>query len=271
VSFPSVFTHEEHDIEKLKRVLQQQPVRAAYLLGDLDPPFVHHTKWLVANRGDKIIAILLTYTGLTQPIVLSYGDPDGLRSLLQQRLQEIPSGAYAKISDTHLKVWKEYCSVETLDWLWVMGLGIQRFQPVAGDHQIRLLTKDYPIAELDRVYRDYPGNYFEPSCLEIGVYYGLFVASDLVSIAGTHVVSRSAGVAVLGNIVTTGAHRGKGFAAACTSRLIEHLFTEGCKTIALHVAENNTEAISVYERLGFTFDSRVLQARIWRRTFDINH
>ena len=57
------------------------------------------------------------------------------------------------------------------------------------------------------LYADYPGNYFEPSQLESGLYYGTYAEGRLVAIAGTHVLAPAESIAVLGNIVTSASAR----------------------------------------------------------------
>jgi ribosomal protein S18 acetylase RimI-like enzyme len=257
-----VVSHEERDIEKLRRVLQKDPVSAGYLLGDLDAMYVQHTQWLVADWADKTIAVVLLYTGLSSPVVLSYGAPDGIQSILQECHHYLPDNAHAKIPAAHYETWKEQWSVQDVDRLWVMAADKQSFRPLSSGYDVRRLQKGYPVSELRRSYESYPGNYFEPSQLETNVYYGLFIGAELASISGTHVFSPSMGVAVIGNIVTTAAHRGNGLATVCTSRLVEQLLADGCHTIVLQVASSNRQAIAVYRRLGFSFDSDVLQCQV---------
>jgi len=100
------------------------------------------------------------------------------------------------------------------------------------------------------LYQHYPDNFFEPSLLNTGMYFGVRVNSVLVSVAGIHQLSESKGIAAVGNIVTHPEHRGLGYATICVSHLVSELL-ERVDEVALNVAASNGSAIRCYESVGF--------------------
>jgi predicted GNAT family acetyltransferase len=83
-----------------------------------------------------------------------------------------------------------------------------------------------------------------------GVYYGVEVSGQLVSVAGTHLVSPTFGVGAVGNIFTHPAHRRRGYGTACTSQVVQELLARDLDVV-LNVNRENTDAIGIYEKLGF--------------------
>lgn len=71
------------------------------------------------------------------------------------------------------------------------------------------------------------------------------VASSALSSA------EAGGVAMLGGVATRADYRGKGLSALCVGALCEHLFRNGCETVALFYLEDNRPAGRVYQKLGF--------------------
>lgn len=100
------------------------------------------------------------------------------------------------------------------------------------------------------LYQHYPDNFFEPSMLNTGMYFGIRVNSVLVSVAGIHQLSESKSIAAVGNIVTHPDHRGLGYASVCVSHLVSELL-DRVGQVALNVEASNTSAIRCYEGVGF--------------------
>src|SRR5207244_1110433 len=75
-----------------------------------------------------------------------------------------------------------------------------------------------------------------------GVYYGFRVGGRLVSAAGTHVISPSARLAVVGNVLTHASHRGRGFATATTGAVTAELL-RFCDQVVLNVRSDNPAAL----------------------------
>ena len=92
---------------------------------------------------------------------------------------------------------------------------------------------------------------FSPEQIARGVFYGVLVAGRVVSVAGTHLVSPTYGVAGMGNIFTHPDHRGRGYGTATTSAVASELYRRGIGDVVLNVSQDNAPAIRIYERLGF--------------------
>jgi GNAT superfamily N-acetyltransferase len=86
--------------------------------------------------------------------------------------------------------------------------------------------------------------------LDEAVYYGVYEGRRLISIAGTHVVSRAERIAVVGNVFTHPRYRNQGLASTTTSAVTAELL-EHCDLVALTVEKSNSPAVKVYRRLGY--------------------
>jgi len=107
------------------------------------------------------------------------------------------------------------------------------------------------IHALKDLYAEDPPEFFLDQMLKDGIYFGLYEGSDLVAVAGTHIVSHRYGVGGLGNIYTRADRRSRGFATRVTSAVSGALINDGFQTIVLNVREDNPAAIRVYDRLGY--------------------
>lgn len=257
---PRVRCFVTQDKTLLRNFLRRSPVESAYLLGDLQEPFFSNCRWLVATYDEHIRAIVLIYEGLSTPCILSLGAPDLIREILSELRDQMPRDAFAKIPHSHEAAFAECCELYDHDAMWCMGLDANLWTPpppVTTDEsvEIRVLTPDDSLEAIHQVYLDYPGNFFEPSQLSSGLYFGGFVQGVLSCVVGTHVYAPNEQVGVLGNIVAARKHRGKGLARAVCGAVVEELQRRGCSTIALHVSDRNHGAIACYRSLGFAFHS----------------
>ena len=71
-------------------------------------------------------------------------------------------------------------------------------------------------------------------------------------------------VAVVGNVFTHPAQRGRGYATATTSAVTAALL-QMCDTVVLTVDPLNTPAVAAYERLGYREAGRLVEASAMRR------
>jgi ribosomal protein S18 acetylase RimI-like enzyme len=122
-----------------------------------------------------------------------------------------------------------------------------RFRPYPATVQ-RLLPVE--IGDLNRLYQLGFASWLPPSTVADGVYYGMRVNGQLVAAAGTHVISRSARLAVVGNVLTHVDFRGRGFATAVTGAVTAELLRT-CDQVVLNVRADNPPALSAYRRLGY--------------------
>ncbi|WP_433189720.1 GNAT family N-acetyltransferase [Actinoallomurus sp. CA-150999] len=100
---------------------------------------------------------------------------------------------------------------------------------------------------LDLVARAQPGPFW-PRTHELGTFLGVRDNGTLVAMAGERL--RPPGWTEISAVCTAPEARGRGHAARLVSALVARILARGERPF-LHVAETNTGAIGLYERLGF--------------------
>ncbi|MCK2219377.1 GNAT family N-acetyltransferase [Actinomadura sp. ATCC 31491] len=144
------------------------------------------------------------------------------------------------------------------DWEPVFVLdGRQLVGPVrppmdTGADVIELGQDDVP-EMLDLVARAKPGP-FRPRTRELGTYLGVRERGRLVAMAGERL--RPPGWTEISAVCTAPEARGRGHAARLVGALMAGIAARGERAF-LHVAEANTGALALYERLGFETRGRV--------------
>jgi ribosomal protein S18 acetylase RimI-like enzyme len=144
--------------------------------------------------------------------------------------------------------------VQTLPEGWSAGDPIQGVQMAATSlrdesdpEAVRLTPADVP-EMLDLVGRTQPGP-FLPRTIEMGAYYGIHRDGKLIALAGERL--HPPGWTEISAVCTDDAYRGQGLA----TRLIRHV-AAGIRgrgdTPFLHASALNTNAIRLYESIGFT-------------------
>ena len=178
----------------------------------------------------------------------------------------LPDRPLLHIQPHHLLALDGLFTADGLQEMLRMGCQAEGFTPApAHEHKVERLTHRHT-GEIIDLYHFYPDNFFEPAQLGTGHYYGIRVDDQLVSVAGVHILGRSSGVAVLGNIVTHPDFRMRGLSTACTSYLCEQLLREGSQVLALNVQRNNHSAVAVYEKLGFRYHDTYIEGFVTRLT-----
>ena len=93
-----------------------------------------------------------------------------------------------------------------------------------------------------------PGPFGARTC-EMGDYFGICAAGVLAAMAGERL--KLPGYTEISAVCTHPHHLGHGYASVLIAKLIDRIFNRGEQPI-LHVLPENTRAIQVYGRLGFT-------------------
>jgi RimJ/RimL family protein N-acetyltransferase len=235
------------DLDDVRARLERDRHWSAFSLADLDPPYAAHAHWFGPPQGDEVV---LVYDAFDPPIVFIQGAEARCEAVLADAdvVAATPS-AWLNVQPAHLplvaRVFRSFGSREMVR----MVLDRDRFAPVELPGLVRLGPPD--ISELDALYADDRPAFFLPSQLHSGVYHAVRNDSRLVAVAGTHVVSRQAAVAALGNVYTRPECRGRGYGAGVTSAVTQELLWRGITTVVLNIVATNSVARRVYERLGF--------------------
>jgi len=257
----------------LRAFLERDRLFSAYAICDLDDREFPRTRWGVARSGDEVIAVVAEYEGPTPQPLFLLGRPDGLTAILGSVVR--PWLAYAAVLPEQLSAIERRYHVQPGPVMIRMWTDRSAFVPrgMAGlDVGIaRLGGSDAP--DLNRLYHLGFGAWLPPQQIRDGVYYGIRVRGQLVAAAGTHVVSPSSRLAVVGNVLTDPAFRGRGYATAVTSAVTAELLGF-CDHVVLNVRADNPPALAAYRRLGYTehirFEERLVRrlGTPWSEFFD---
>jgi ribosomal protein S18 acetylase RimI-like enzyme len=117
---------------------------------------------------------------------------------------------------------------------------------VPDEEAIRLTPDDVP-EMLALVERTKPGP-FLPRTIELGTYLGIRRGGKLIAMAGERL--HPPGWTEISAVCTDAAHRGRGLATRLVHSVADGIRRRG-ETPFLHAAADNTEAILLYEALGF--------------------
>ncbi len=243
---------ELRDKKVIESYLRSNPELHIYSIGDLDDFFWPHTVWYGWVDRGSLSAIALLYTGQAVPTLLALDDDlSAIKSLTRAILHRLPNRFHAHLTPGLESVLQSTCRLDFHGRYLRMAL---RDRSIADSVDctgvVNLSAGD--LDAINRLYeQSYPANWFDQRMLETGQYFGVKSRDELVSIAGIHVYSAAYRVAALGNITTATTHRRRGLGTRVTARLLQSLRTE-TDHIGLNVNTDNTGAITLYKRLGFS-------------------
>jgi len=249
------------DREVIRALLEPERPYAAYALAQLDPALFPANDWLLSTgaRGDQAL-LVHSRSGLGNAL-FAIGDPAALNAAL--RLHPGARFTFGSLRLEHKRVAEKHFFLARPQTMLRMSVTRESFQPAEGTGAVRLTTGD--VGMVNRLYSieggptSYRGNH-----LEEGMYYGVFVGGDLVSVAGTHVVSHAERIAVVGNVFTHPRHRARGLATIATSATTRTLL-EFCDLVALTVEERNDPAVKIYRKLGYETQCKLHETPLIRK------
>ena len=229
----------------LREFLEQDRLYAAYAICDLEEREFARTRWGLAWDRDGPIALVLEYNGPTPQPLFVMGRQDGIEAVLRDLIR--PRLAYVAVPGAVLPAIETSYRVDPGPTMIRMFVDQARFRPYPATVQ-RLLPVE--IGDLNRLYQLGFASWLPPMTVADGVYYGMRVNGQLVAAAGTHVISRGARLAVVGNVLTHVDFRGRGFATAVTGAVTAELLRT-CDQVVLNVRADNPPALNAYRRLGY--------------------
>lgn len=242
----SIVARSTTDRSLLRAFLEGDRLYAAYPICDLEEREFNRTRWGLARDGDTPVAVVLEYNGPTPQPLFVMGRQDGIEAVLRDVIH--PRLAYVAVPSGVLPAIETVYRVDPGPMMVRMWVDRTRFRPYPATVD-RLLPSE--IGDLNRLYQLGFASWLPPATVAEGVYYGMRVNGQLIAAAGTHVVSRTARLAMVGNVLTRPDYRGRGFATAVTGAVTAELLRD-CDQVALNVRADNPPALNAYRRLGYT-------------------
>jgi len=244
----------------VRAFFERDRLLAAYALADLDPENVDQSRWWVARRAETVVAAALLVEVLPFRPCFAMGESESLAELFRNGLSEArlilatpPSGRPAIEASYRF---------ERVDVMNRMAVTADRFRPRVNQTLTRLGPDE--LDDVIDLYGSASRSYFTAARLGREIYFGVYNGRQLVAAAGTHVRSRGAGIAAVGNVLTRMAYRNRGMATTVTSAVTEAAFQEH-RDVVLNVRQDNTPAVSVYRRLGYEVHAPFIEGPAVRR------
>jgi GNAT superfamily N-acetyltransferase len=202
--------------------------------------------------------VLLLFTGLTPPILLTVGAPEVVAELLAQAA--LPEQVFISARLTHVPPIEQYYRFDQP----ALSTSFHRMARMAFRHPQALAdvtltgVKRLGPADAARIATliahggPYAPDAFDPYQLDEGVFFGINgTAGALLAVGGTHIVDWTAGVGAIGNMYTHPAHRGQGYARSILGAIVKTLQEGGVDNLILNVNTQNHTARRIYEQYGF--------------------
>ena len=227
----------------IRKLLETDRIWSAYALADLDPEWNEFSEWYL-----HLDSLILIFRAFNPSILFAMGHPQGLEILFK----EIPNDRYTyTLLGYSRAIIRDRLKIKTENHMWRMALKSEGFPGTLAEGVVKLREAD--LDSIQKLFNGHPDrpDAFTPVQLKTGIFYGTYLGEDLISIAGTHILSHWASVAAIGNVFTRPDQRGKGYATRVTARVVKEALDQGIKTIVLNVAMDNTPAITCYRKLGF--------------------
>ncbi|MBI4571410.1 MAG: GNAT family N-acetyltransferase [Chloroflexi bacterium] len=249
----------ERDAEELRGLLAPQRAYAAYALGQLQPGLLERSEWWRA-RGAQGEALVLHSRGGLGNALFALGTVDALEAVL--RLHPGPRHTFLTCQVHHIRTVLRHYQLSELAQMARMTVDRNSFRPALSEAR-RLQGRDVP--QINRLYRsDGTPAFYNAQNIDDAVYYGIEDGRRLVAVAGTHVISRAEGIAVIGNVFVQQAHRGHGLGTQVTGAVTRQALLS-CQEVALTVDPRNVAAVRAYQRLGYREVGRLFEGAATRR------
>lgn len=238
--------------QEILTLLEADRLFAAYPVAEMETALSSQYDWLVAEDEDDV-ALCVLYKGLSPNPLYMSGSESGIAVMLGSALR--PPYVTFTCEPRHLPVLQVHYRIGDPETMVRMSVMKARFKPCSGE--VEGLTAAH-LDELKALYKTGGLDLITAERISRGLYKGVRLAGELVSVAGTHAISPSSGMAIVGNVFTHPEHRNRGYAAACTSAVTEELL-RSCRDVVLNVSAANDAAIKVYAKMGYREHCRFIQ------------
>ncbi|MBM4433949.1 MAG: GNAT family N-acetyltransferase [Chloroflexi bacterium] len=256
---PEIRIDERAPAADVRAFFERDRLLAAYALADLDPENVDTARWWVARRGGDVVAAALLVEVLPFRPCFAMGEAEALAEVF--RVVRKPRLVVSFPPHGRIAVEQAY-RLERADVMQRMTVDRDRFVPRA-DHPLTRLGPEHQ-ADLVELYGEASRAHFTAERLAREIYFAVYDGGRIAAAAGTHVRSRQAGVAAVGNVLTRLAYRGRGMATAVTSAVTAAALAEH-RDVVLNVRRDNAAATRVYERLGYRTHATFIEGPAVRR------
>lgn len=244
----------------VRAFFEHDRILAAYALADLDPENVDRSRWWIARRDGTIVAAALLVEVLPFRPCFAMGETEPLAEIFRNGLSEArlilatpPNGRPA------IEASYRFERIDVMNRMWVQA---DTFRPRVSQTLTRLGPDE--LDDIIDLYGTASRSYFTAARLAREIYFGVYSGRQLVAAAGTHVRSRGANIAAVGNVLTRLAYRNRGMATSVTSAVTLAAFDEH-RDVVLNVRQDNTTAVSVYRRLGYEVHAPFVEGPAVRR------
>ncbi|GIW10911.1 MAG: hypothetical protein KatS3mg061_1968 [Dehalococcoidia bacterium] len=189
-SLPAVIRLQESS--EVLRLLREDRIGAAYLLGDLDSSGRPRGEWFLAP-GEAIAALQRLGQGAH---LWASGSPAGLAAIVRQLA--LPRELYLSGAPALLEILRSRYHCVAQEEMVRMVVRAASFRPVGT--ATRLGPEDTD--QINRLYRLGAGGQVTRHQVAEGVYYGIVADGRLVAVAGTHFISLRERIGAVGNVFT---------------------------------------------------------------------
>lgn len=242
----------------IRPLLRRDPIWSVYALGDLAPPMFPKTRWFSSGSTPDITLILHDYD---TNILFATGTGS-----IREALGHVTWPLHLQVREDALQEIERYATVANRRLMWRMSRE-DGSDPVATDvsaearrakvevpHQPARRLSHADVPALLALYADGEAtgeapDFFYPSMVTDGVFFGIYEQGVLAAAAGTHLFAPEEDAVAIGNIYTMRERRGRGLGRLVTSAVIEAVKNIG--TVGLNVRADNPAALHLYESLGF--------------------
>ena len=232
--------------DDIRKLLRRDPIWSVYALGDLAAPMFPNTQWFTPD-----VTLVLHAFGTT----ILFADGTGS---IREALDHVTWPVHLQVREDALAEIERYAVVEHQRQMWRMSWNdrsatIRRGGTLVPPGEVqRLGAADAPA--LLELYADGDAtgeapDFFHPSMVTDGVFFGVYEEGVLAAAAGTHLFAPEENAAAIGNIYTMRGCRGRGLGRLVTTAVIEAVTNIG--TVGLNVRADNPAALHLYESLGF--------------------
>ena len=181
------------DVDEIRALLRRDPIWSVYALGDLEPVMAAKTRWF----GPELTLVLHDF-GTSILFAMGAGS-------VREALHHVTWPVHLQVRADALAEVARHAAVTDTRPMWRMGwngAAPRRRQPAA----TRLGVADVPA--LRRLYADGDAtaeapDFFFPSMVADGVFFGIYEDAALLAAAGTHLLSRGERVSTIGNVYTS--------------------------------------------------------------------